>query len=311
MLNTDGAAPAARATVLSDSRAHAMPAHALQVVPRRGTRSTACLFSPSSPSPSPPLTPCRLLLRPRVQTPPSSCPPARRTVPFVAKAIGHPIVKYASLLMSGKLLSEIGFTEEPTLPHVCVKEVVVPWRKFAGCDPVLGPEMRSTGEVMGIDETFSGAYAKAQVRTRAHAAPCCVHVRARGPTGQEPAHARTCMRGACVRARTRMLGHVLGSALLRGCIGMGGGAALGIWSEHAAVAAVAAASLLLHHLCAPFAAEGHPHGPQRCTVLTPLSTPLCLTQAASAHISLVVSHVRALARRLLRARSCPQTAPSL
>jgi len=56
----------------------------------------------------------------------------RRTVPFVAKAIGHPIVKYASLLMSGKLLSEINFTEEPTFSHVCVKEVVVPWRKFAG-----------------------------------------------------------------------------------------------------------------------------------------------------------------------------------
>jgi carbamoyl-phosphate synthase large subunit len=63
----------------------------------------------------------------------------------VAKAIGHPIVKYASLLMSGKTLPEIGFTEEPPLKNVSVKEVVVPWRKFAGCDPVLGPEMRSTG----------------------------------------------------------------------------------------------------------------------------------------------------------------------
>ncbi len=71
----------------------------------------------------------------------------RRTVPFVAKAVGHPIAKYASLLMSGKSLKEIGLTQEPVPSHVAVKEVVLPFRKFAGCDTLLGPEMRSTGEV--------------------------------------------------------------------------------------------------------------------------------------------------------------------
>ncbi|KAK9826032.1 hypothetical protein WJX74_006982 [Apatococcus lobatus] len=90
-------------------------------------------------------------------------PRASRTVPFVAKAVGHPIAKYASLLMSGKTLPEIGFTEEPMLKlkHVAVKEVVLPFEKFAGADTLLGPEMRSTGEVMGIDTDFSKAYAKA------------------------------------------------------------------------------------------------------------------------------------------------------
>jgi len=89
-------------------------------------------------------------------------PRASRTVPFVAKAVGHPIAKYASLLMSGKTLAEVGFTEEPILTtHVAVKEAVLPFDKFPGADTLLGPEMRSTGEVMGIDATFSGAYAKA------------------------------------------------------------------------------------------------------------------------------------------------------
>jgi carbamoyl-phosphate synthase large subunit len=88
-------------------------------------------------------------------------PRASRTVPFVAKAVGHPIVKYASLLMAGKSLAEIGFTEEPKLNHVAVKEAVLPFDKFPGADTLLGPEMRSTGEVMGIDRDFSSAYAKA------------------------------------------------------------------------------------------------------------------------------------------------------
>ncbi|KAL0051508.1 hypothetical protein WJX82_008912 [Trebouxia sp. C0006] len=88
-------------------------------------------------------------------------PRASRTVPFVAKAIGHPIAKYASLLMSGKTLAELEFTEEPKLNHVAVKEAVLPFDKFPGADTLLGPEMRSTGEVMGIDSDFSKAYAKA------------------------------------------------------------------------------------------------------------------------------------------------------
>ena len=90
-------------------------------------------------------------------------PRASRTVPFVAKAIGHPLAKYASLVMAGKTLPEIGFTEEVKLNHVAVKEAVLPFDKFPGADTLLGPEMRSTGEVMGIDEDFSRAYCKAQL----------------------------------------------------------------------------------------------------------------------------------------------------
>lgn len=74
-------------------------------------------------------------------------PRASRTVPFVAKAIGHPLAKYASLVMSGKTLPELGFSKEIVPDHVSVKEAVLPFDKFPGCDVLLGPEMRSTGEV--------------------------------------------------------------------------------------------------------------------------------------------------------------------
>ena len=90
-------------------------------------------------------------------------PRASRTVPFVAKAIGHPIAKYASLIMAGATLKELNFTEEVKLNHVAVKEAVLPFDKFPGADTLLGPEMRSTGEVMGIDRDFTVAYAKAQI----------------------------------------------------------------------------------------------------------------------------------------------------
>jgi carbamoyl-phosphate synthase large subunit len=90
-------------------------------------------------------------------------PRASRTVPFVSKAIGHPLAKYAALLMSGKSLRDIGFTQEFIPSHVSVKEAVLPFEKFQGCDVVLGPEMRSTGEVMGIDFKFPMAFAKAQI----------------------------------------------------------------------------------------------------------------------------------------------------
>lgn len=90
-------------------------------------------------------------------------PRASRTVPFVAKAVGHPIAKYASLLMAGKTLASIPFTSEPVPGHVAVKEVVLPFNKFPGADTLLGPEMRSTGEVMGIDKDFAAAFAKAQI----------------------------------------------------------------------------------------------------------------------------------------------------
>ena len=90
-------------------------------------------------------------------------PRASRTVPFVAKAIGHPLAKYASLVMAGATLADINFTEEVKLDHVAVKEAVLPFDKFPGADTLLGPEMRSTGEVMGIDKDFTMAYAKAQI----------------------------------------------------------------------------------------------------------------------------------------------------
>eukprot|EP00740_Mantoniella_antarctica_P007677 CAMPEP_0181365288 /NCGR_PEP_ID=MMETSP1106-20121128/9970_1 /TAXON_ID=81844 /ORGANISM="Mantoniella antarctica, Strain SL-175" /LENGTH=1142 /DNA_ID=CAMNT_0023480319 /DNA_START=206 /DNA_END=3634 /DNA_ORIENTATION=- len=90
-------------------------------------------------------------------------PRASRTVPFVAKAIGHPLAKYASLIMAGATLKDIDFTEEVVMTHVCVKEAVLPFDKFPGADTLLGPEMRSTGEVMGIDKDFTKAYAKAQI----------------------------------------------------------------------------------------------------------------------------------------------------
>ncbi|KAI3783510.1 hypothetical protein L1987_42594 [Smallanthus sonchifolius] len=90
-------------------------------------------------------------------------PRASRTVPFVSKAIGRPLAKYASLVMSGMSLNELGFTKEVIPIHVSVKEAVLPFEKFQGCDVFLGPEMRSTGEVMGIDTEFPIAFAKSQI----------------------------------------------------------------------------------------------------------------------------------------------------
>jgi carbamoyl-phosphate synthase large subunit len=89
-------------------------------------------------------------------------PRASRTVPFVSKAIGKPLAKIAAKIMAGKTLAELGMTEiEPR--HVSVKEVVFPFVKFEGVDTILGPEMRSTGEVMGIDSDFARAFAKSQL----------------------------------------------------------------------------------------------------------------------------------------------------
>lgn len=90
-------------------------------------------------------------------------PRASRTVPFVSKAIGKQIAKIASLVMVGKKLAELNFTEEITPLHYSVKESVFPFNKFPGVDIILGPEMRSTGEVMGIDDTFPMAFAKSQL----------------------------------------------------------------------------------------------------------------------------------------------------
>ncbi|WP_133407880.1 carbamoyl-phosphate synthase large subunit [Parashewanella tropica] len=88
-------------------------------------------------------------------------PRAARTVPFVSKATGVPLAKIAARVMAGQSLAEQGFTKEVIPSMYSVKEVVLPFNKFPGVDPLLGPEMRSTGEVMGTGETFAEAYAKA------------------------------------------------------------------------------------------------------------------------------------------------------
>ncbi len=90
-------------------------------------------------------------------------PRASRTVPFVAKATGVPLAKLASKLMAGRSLLELGLTKEPQPPLQAVKEAVLPFRRFPGADSVLGPEMRSTGEVMGSASSFGLAYAKAEL----------------------------------------------------------------------------------------------------------------------------------------------------
>ncbi|MEM7515584.1 MAG: carbamoyl-phosphate synthase large subunit, partial [Planctomycetota bacterium] len=88
-------------------------------------------------------------------------PRASRTVPFVSKAIGVPLAKHAAKLMAGKTLKELGFTEEIVPPYFSVKAPVFPFNKFPGTDITLSPEMRSTGEVMGIDDQLGIAFAKA------------------------------------------------------------------------------------------------------------------------------------------------------
>jgi len=90
-------------------------------------------------------------------------PRASRTVPFVSKAIGVPLAKIAAKVMAGMTLRDLGFCREVEVKHVAVKESVFPFARFWGVDPILGPEMRSTGEVMGIDSNFGMAFAKSQI----------------------------------------------------------------------------------------------------------------------------------------------------
>ncbi|MGB5218603.1 MAG: carbamoyl-phosphate synthase large subunit [Smithella sp.] len=90
-------------------------------------------------------------------------PRASRTVPFVSKAIGVPLAKLATKVMLGKSLKELGFTDAPRPKHISVKEAVFPFNRFPDVDILLGPEMKSTGEVMGIDQSFGLAFAKAQM----------------------------------------------------------------------------------------------------------------------------------------------------
>ena len=90
-------------------------------------------------------------------------PRGSRTVPFVSKAIGVSLAALAARVMLGEKLSDLGFTEEIVPPYISVKEAVFPFTKFREFDPILGPEMRSTGEVMGVAESFGMAFAKAQL----------------------------------------------------------------------------------------------------------------------------------------------------
>ena len=90
-------------------------------------------------------------------------PRASRTVPFVSKATGIPLAKIAARVMVGDSLAEQGYVNQRQPPYYSVKESVFPFRKFAGADPILGPEMKSTGEVMGVGRSFGEAYAKAQL----------------------------------------------------------------------------------------------------------------------------------------------------
>ncbi|MFH1191344.1 MAG: carbamoyl-phosphate synthase large subunit [Candidatus Omnitrophota bacterium] len=90
-------------------------------------------------------------------------PRASRTIPLVSKVIGIPLAKLATKVMLGKKLKDLGFTEEVIPPYVAVKESVFPFNRFPGVDVMLGPEMKSTGEVMGIDMDFASAYIKSQI----------------------------------------------------------------------------------------------------------------------------------------------------
>ncbi len=90
-------------------------------------------------------------------------PRASRTIPFVSKAIGIPLAKLGTKVMLGKSLNRLGFTKEIVPKHICIKESVFPFIKFPGVDTILGPEMKSTGEVMGIDTELRRTFAKAQI----------------------------------------------------------------------------------------------------------------------------------------------------
>jgi carbamoyl-phosphate synthase large subunit len=90
-------------------------------------------------------------------------PRASRTIPFVSKTIGVPLASLAARVMTGETLDDVGLHEEIIPSYVAVKEAVFPFNKFREADPILGPEMRSTGEVMGIADSFGSAFAKAQI----------------------------------------------------------------------------------------------------------------------------------------------------
>src|SRR5690606_36628537 len=90
-------------------------------------------------------------------------PRASRTVPYVSKATGKQLAKIAARVMAGSTLAEQGVSSIPLPNHYCVKEAVFPFVKFPGVDTILGPEMKSTGEVMGVGESFGEAFVKSQI----------------------------------------------------------------------------------------------------------------------------------------------------
>jgi carbamoyl-phosphate synthase large subunit len=113
-------------------------------------------------------------------------PRASRTVPFVSKATGIPLAKVAARVMTGRKLADLGFLQERVPPFFSVKEAVFPFTKFPEADPILGPEMKSTGEVMGTGRTFGEAYAKAQAAsgvTLPRKGICLISVRERDKPG--------------------------------------------------------------------------------------------------------------------------------
>src|SRR5207342_1158769 len=113
-------------------------------------------------------------------------PRASRTVPFVSKATGVPLAKVAARVMTGRKLKELGLSEIKTPGYFSVKEAVFPFSKFPEADPILGPEMKSTGEVMGTGRTFGEAYAKSQAAagvTLPRTGVCLLSVRDRDKAG--------------------------------------------------------------------------------------------------------------------------------
>jgi carbamoyl-phosphate synthase large subunit len=143
-------------------------------------------------------------------------PRASRTVPFIAKAVGVPLVKIAVGAMAGKSLEELGFTAEPRVPGVFVKAPVFPFRRFPGVDPVLGPEMKSTGEVMGESLTFGVAFAKAWMGA-GHALPMAgtafLSVHDRDKPGLLPVARRLAELGFELAATSGTAGYLRGQGL--------------------------------------------------------------------------------------------------
>ncbi|MEE8310818.1 MAG: carbamoyl-phosphate synthase large subunit [Candidatus Binatia bacterium] len=141
-------------------------------------------------------------------------PRASRTVPFVSKAVGVPLAKLAARVMAGETLAELGFTNEIVPPFTSVKESVFPFIKFPGVDTLLGPEMKSTGEVMGIDPRFGIAFAKAEVAAGnplPEGGTALVSVRAEDRAAIEEVARKL------VGAGIRLLGTRGTAAFLRGC----------------------------------------------------------------------------------------------